>query len=90
MKLGLDFPAPGNPRRTKRLVPPPVEFVAKAALYSALQEARISKAQLERQPGIDEKGMRRLLDPRDPSKLPRIAQAVALPGKRLVISLESV
>jgi antitoxin HicB len=90
MKLELDFPVPGNPRRTKRLVPPAVESVAKAELYSALRDTRISKVQLERQPGIDEKGMRRLLDPHDSSKLPRIAKAVALPGKRLVISLESV
>ena len=88
MKLGLDFPAPTSPRRGERLVSPPVETVAKAALYVALREAKVSKVELARQLGIDEKEVRRLLDPHYPSKLPRIAEAISLLGKRLVLSLE--
>jgi len=45
--------------------------------------------QLARQLGIDEKEVRRLLDPHYASKLPRIAQAIQLLGKRLVIGLEA-
>ena len=44
--------------------------------------------QLARQLGVDEKEVRRLLDPHYGSKLPRIAQAISLLGQRLVIGLE--
>ena len=46
--------------------------------------------QLARQLGVDEKEVRRLLDPHYASKLPRIAQAIQLLGRRLVIGLEAV
>jgi len=45
--------------------------------------------QLAKQLGIDEKEVRRLLDPHYASKLPRIAHAIQLLGKRLVIGLET-
>lgn len=88
MKLGTAFPVPSIPRRAERLVSPPVETVAKAALYSTMREAKVSKVQLAKWLGVDEKEVRRLLDPHYRSKLPRIADAVALLGKRLVLSLE--
>jgi antitoxin HicB len=37
---------------------------------------------------VDEKEVRRLLDPHYGSKLPRIAQAIGVLGRRLVIGLE--
>jgi antitoxin HicB len=89
MKLDKAFPLASQPRRGERLVSPPVETVAKAALYSTLRGAKITKVELARQLGIDEKEVRRLLDPHYHSKLPRIAEAISLLGKRLVISLES-
>lgn len=85
---GIDFPAPGKPKRGERLVSPPAETMAKAALYVAMREAGISKIQLAKQLGVDEKEVRRLLDPHYHSKLPRIAQAISLLGQRLVIGLE--
>ena len=88
MKLDRPFPAPSEARRGERLISPPMETAAKAALYSTLREARISKVQLATLLGIDEKEVRRLLDPHYHSKLPRIAEAISLLGKRLVITLE--
>ena len=85
---GIDFPEPSKAKRREHLVTPPAETMAKAALYVAMREAGISKAQLARQLGVDEKEVRRLLDPHYGSKLPRIAQAISLLGQRLVISLE--
>ncbi|MBN8507537.1 MAG: type II toxin-antitoxin system HicB family antitoxin [Burkholderiales bacterium] len=85
---GVDFPEPSKARRRERLVAPPAETVAKAALYVAMREAGISKMQLAKQLGVDEKEVRRLLDPHYGSKLPRIAEAVSLLGQRLVIGLE--
>jgi antitoxin HicB len=86
---GLDFPTPSKPRRNEHLVAPPAETQAKAALYVAMQEAGITKVQLAKRLGVDEKEVRRLLDPHYGSKLPRIAQAIALLGKRPVIGLEA-
>ena len=90
MKLDQPFPVASQPRRGERLIAPPMETVAKAALHSTLRDAKITKVQLARQLGIDEKEVRRLLDPHYRSKLPRIAEAISLLGKRLVIGLESV
>ena len=86
---GIDFPAPSKPRRRERLVCPPAETVAKAALFVAMRQAGISKVQLARRLGVDEKEVRRLLDPHYGSKLPRIAKAINLLGQRLVIGVES-
>ena len=85
---GSDFPPPTKARRRERLIAPPAETMAKAALYVAMREAGISKTQLAKRLGVDEKEVRRLLDPHYGSKLPRIAEAINLLGQRLVISLE--
>ena len=89
MLAKLDFPAPSKTRRDERCLAPPAETVAKAALYVAMRESGTSNVQLARRLGVDEKEVRRLLDPHYASKLPRIAQAVALLGKRLVIGLDA-
>ena len=84
---GHDFPPPSKARRRERLVSPPAETVVKAALYLAMREAGITKMELARKLGVDEKEVRRLLDPHYGSKLPRIAEAISLLGQRLVIDL---
>lgn len=86
---GIEFPEPSKARRREHLVSPPAETVAKAALHVAMRKAGISKTQLARRLGVDEKEVRRLLDPHYGSKLPRIAKAISLLGQRLVISVES-
>jgi antitoxin HicB len=89
MHGGLVLPAPSKPRKGEHVVSPPAETMAKAALYVAMKDAGITKVQLARRLGIDEKEVRRLLDPHYGSKLPRIAQAVEALGRRLVIGLEA-
>lgn len=89
MEGGLPFPAPTKAKRGEHVVSPPAEMVAKAALYVAMQEAGITKVQLAKKLGVDEKEVRRLLDPHYGSKLPRIAQAINALGRRLVIGLEA-
>ena len=87
---GLDFPEPSKVRRREHMVAPPPETVAKAALYVAMRRAGISKVQLAKRLGVDEKEVRRLLDPHYGSKLPRIAKAISVLGQRLVIGVETV
>ena len=90
MLEGNTFPTPSKPRRGEYSIAPPAETMAKAALYIAMSEAGITKVQLARQLGVDEKEVRRLLDPHYASKLPRIAQAIQVLGRRLVIGLGAV
>jgi len=85
---GIEIPEPSKARRREHLVAPPAETMAKAALFVAMRQAGISKLQLARRLGVDEKEVRRLLDPHYGSKLPRIAQAISVLGQRLVIGLE--
>ena len=79
--------APSRPARGDRLVAPSGLMAAKAALYLALRQSKVSKSALARRLGCDEKDVRRLLDPRFGSKLPRIEAALAALGKRLIIDL---
>jgi antitoxin HicB len=85
---GREFPVSSRLRKDEHWVSPPAETMAKAALYVAMRETGISKVQLAKRMGVDEKEVRRLLDPHYSSKLPRIAQAIAVLGKRLTIGLQ--
>jgi antitoxin HicB len=89
MQGRLALPTPRRARKSEYLVSPPPETMAKAALYAAMSEAGTSKVQLAKRLGVDEKRVRRLLDSHYGSKLPRIAQAVGVLGRRLVIGLEA-
>ena len=85
---GEDFPETSAPRKGEYVVAPSSDLSAKAALYLAMKEAAISKAVLARTLQVDEKEVRRLLDPHHPSKLPRMEEALRALGKRLVLSLQ--
>jgi antitoxin HicB len=63
-------------------------MAAKAALYSAMRQAGLTYARLARKLGCDEREVRRMLDPRHPTKLPRIKEALDALGKRLVVGVE--
>ena len=58
MLEGIVFPTPSKTRRGEYSVAPPAETMAKAALYMAMSEAGITKVQLAKQMGIDEKEVR--------------------------------
>jgi antitoxin HicB len=87
---GLPLPPPSLVRKRQHAVLLPAQTAAKAALYVALQEAKITKAELAKRLQCDEKEVRRLLDPRHPSKLPRIDSALAAVGQRLVVGFQAV
>lgn len=85
---GLEIPRASSQRRNQVLVAVPAPTATKGALYLAMREAKIRNAELARRLGCNEKEVRRMLDPRHPTKLPRIQQALAALGKHLVISME--
>ena len=90
MTEGRLLPLPSQAEKGEICVSPPAEVVAKIALYVAMAGSGLTKVQLAKELGIDEKEVRRLLDPTYRSKLPRLAQAVDRLGYRLVIGLEQV
>jgi antitoxin HicB len=85
---GEDFPESSVPRKGECVVAPSADLVAKAALYLAMKEAAISKTALARMLEVDEKEVRRLLDPHHASKLPRMEEALRALGKRLVLTIQ--
>ncbi len=87
IRRGDPIPRPSASAGSVREVPVPALTAAKAALYLALRESAISKSELAVRLGCDEKEVRRLLDPRHPSKLPRIEKALSALGKNLSVWL---
>jgi antitoxin HicB len=87
---GLDIPRPSTPRRGHALVTAPAPMAAKAALYCAMRASGIKNTELARRLRCDEKEVRRMLDPRHSTKLPRIQQALEALGRRLVVSVEEL
>jgi antitoxin HicB len=60
-------------------------MAAKAALYLAMRDSKITRTELARRLMCDEKEVRRMLDPRHATKLATIARALQILGKRLII-----
>jgi antitoxin HicB len=63
------------------------DVAAKLAVLEAFAAAGISKSELARRIGKDEKEVRRILDPRHPTKLPALTAALRALGKRLVVGV---
>ena len=65
------------------------EDAAKLAVLDAFRSAGISKAELARRIGRDEKEVRRILDPLHPTKLPALRKALSALGAQLVVGIEA-
>jgi antitoxin HicB len=63
------------------------EVAAKLAVLEAFAAVGISKSELARRIGKDEKEVRRIPDPRHPTKLPALTAALRALGKRLVVGV---
>ena len=79
------IPVPSPRRAREHLVSVPAETAAKAALAVALRETGVSRVALAARLGIDEKAVRRMLDPRHRSSANRIHQALRALGHDLVV-----
>ena len=84
------LPLPRAKTRGRDMVPIAVapDVAAKLAVLEAFAEADISKTELARRMDKDEKLVRRILDPRHPSKLPTLTEALRVLGKRLIVAVE--
>jgi antitoxin HicB len=63
------------------------DVAAKLAVLESFTAAGISKSELARRIGKDEKEVRRILDPKHPTKLPALTAALRALGKRLVVGV---
>ncbi len=87
IRRGVEIPPPLTTGKDQHVVPVPALTAAKAALYLAIRQTGLTKSELAARLVCDEKEVRRLLDPRHPSKLPRIQTALEALGKRIALRL---
>ena len=67
----------------------PAQIAAKAALYLTMKDTGIDKSDLAHRLGCDVKEVRRLLDPKRPSEIQRIEEALAAIGQELVVGVQA-
>ena len=82
-------PLPKARARSRSLVEIAVapDVAAKLAVLESFAAAGITKSELARRIGKDEKEVRRILDPKHPTKLPALIAALRALGKRLVVGV---
>ena len=92
VRRGDEIPDPSGPAADQdvELIRLPPIMAAKAALAIALRESGMSQSELARRTGVDEKEVRRLLDPRHPSKLPRLQAALRAVDREVEIRVVPV
>ncbi len=84
---GKSLPKPRAKGRTLVDIAVAPDVAAKLAVLESFTAAGISKSELARRIGKDEKEVRRILDPKHPTKLPALIVALRALGKRLVVSV---
>ena len=82
---GMDIPRPSARKKGEEVVGVPVGTAMKAALYLALLEQGITKSELSRRMGLNEKEGRRILDPKHATKVPTLERALHILGKRVEV-----
>lgn len=80
---GADIPAPSGTKRGMVRIAPNATIAAKVALYLAMREESVSVAELARRMGVDHKEARRIVSPREATKLPRLEEALAAVGQEV-------
>ena len=87
MADGMDIPQPSPRKKGEQLTGLPVGTAMKAALYITMREQGVSKSDLARRLGLDEKEARRMLDPKHGTKVPAIERALHALGKRVELTV---
>ena len=85
---GEAIPDPSKLKRGQYPVSIPLYLAPKLALYLAMREGGLRNTDLARRLGVSETVVRRMLDPKHNTKPERIQAALAVLGKRIVISFE--
>ena len=78
----LEIPVPSQPANNKYLVTIPLQTSLKAAIWLAMQEKNLNQTQFAKTLGVNEKEVRRILDPSHNSKLETLERSLLTLGKR--------
>jgi antitoxin HicB len=87
IERGLPLPKPRAKSRSLVEITVAPDVAAKLAMLEAFAAAGISKSELARRIGKNEKEVRRILDPKHATKLPALVAALRALGKRLVVGV---
>ena len=87
--MGLPIPQPTATNQSEHAISLSAQMAAKAALYSTIRASGLTHIELAKRLQSDTREIRRLLDPRHASELPRIEAALAAMGRQLVVALHS-
>ena len=82
-----EIPKPSAAKRGQRLVSVPLWLAPKLALYLAMREQRVNNSVLALRLGVDERVIRRMLDPGHASKPASIQAALAALGKQVTVEV---
>ncbi len=86
LEMGRELP---EAKASGEMIKPNADVAMKIALIETFRASGITRMELARRIGKDEKEARRMLDPGKSTKLPLMAAALAAMGQRLVIGLEA-
>ena len=85
----LNIPEPSDMLENEYLVTVPMQTALKAAVTLALSESEMNKVQLANALEVDEKEVRRILNPRHGTKLATLERTLQILGKKAVLSVWS-
>ena len=86
---GEPIPEPSDAKSGEREVAVPPGIAAKAALAIAFRDSGLSRIAFAESLGVDEKVVRRLLDPRHGSSVDRLGKALRSLGRRIAIDVRA-
>ena len=81
----LPIPTPSEANEKEYLVTTPLQTSFKASIWLAMQEKNINQTQLATTLNVDEKEVRRILDPSHNTKLETLERSLLALGKRPVL-----
>jgi antitoxin HicB len=87
LERGKPLPKPRAKGRNLIDIAVTPDVAAKLAVLEAFAAADITKSELAHRIGKDEKEVRRILDPKHPTKLPALTAALRALGRRLVVGV---
>ncbi|MGI8745213.1 MAG: type II toxin-antitoxin system HicB family antitoxin [Bryobacteraceae bacterium] len=83
------IPVPSAAKRKHRLIPVPLWLAPKLALYLVMRDRHVNNSDLSRRLGVDERIVRRMLDPRHATKAEKIQAALAVLGKQMTVEVRN-
>lgn len=80
-------PRPGKAVKGATMIPAPLWIAGKIALHWAMEDRQIANVDLAKMLGVSEAVVRRMLDPDHETKAEKLAAALAVFGKYLVVQV---